>query len=370
MSFFDEDVDTRRRTSARPRRSAPSRGASSDHQAVLIRRVVALGGGLLLLLLLALGINSCRSNAKENGLKDYNRAAASIARDSETQVGRPFFGLFSGDAANSPTDLQTSVASLRVEAEKQLKRAEDLSVPDEMVPAHRSLLIALEFRRDGLDAIGQKVRTAVGDQGDASTEAATSIAGQMQSFLASDVIYRARVQPLIKEVLDGEEIGGQDIPGSRFLPNLSWLDPQTVSDRLGGGGGSSDDTGSNATPAPGTHGTGIVSVGVGETTLQPGTPNRIPLSGPPTFAVRFANQGENDERNIRVVVRVTRSGAQPIQGTDTVSTVARGATGEATVRLPRAPATGAASTVTVQVRPVPGEKVTDNNEQEYQALFE
>lgn len=369
MSFFDEDVDTRRRTSARPRRSAPSRGASSDHQAVLVRRGVALGGALVLLLLLALGVNSCRSSQKENGLKDYNRAVASIARDSETQVGRPFFGLFSGNAASSPTDLQTSVASLRQEAEKQLKRAEDLSVPGEMVPAQRSLLIALEFRRDGLDAIGQKVRTALGDQSDAATEASTSIAGQMQSFLASDVIYRARVQPLIKQVLDDEEIGGQDIPGSRFLPNLSWLDAQTVADRLGGGGtGGEADT--NATPAPGTHGTGLVSVGVGETTLQPGTPNRIALSGAPTFTVRFANQGENDERNIRVVVRVTRSGAQAIQGTDTVSTVARGATGEATVRLPRAPATGAASTVTVQVRPVPGEKVTDNNEQEYQALFE
>lgn len=369
MSFFDEDVDTRRRTSARPRRSAPSRGPSSDQQTVLVRRGVALGGGIVLLLLLALVVNSCRSSAKENALKDYNQAVASIARDSETQVGRPFFGLFSGDAADSPTDMQTSVASLRVEAERQLTRAEDLSVPGEMVPAQRSLLNALEFRRDGLDFIGQRIRPALGDQGDAATEAATSIAGQMQSFLASDVIYRARVQPLIKQVLDSEEIGGQDIPGSRFLPNLSWLDPQTVAERLGGGGaGGGDEEG--GTPAPGTHGTGLVSVAVGETTLQPGTPNRIALSGPPTFTVRFANQGENDERNVRVVVRVTREGAQAIQGSDTVSSVAQGATGEATVRLPRAPATGAASTVEVEVRPVPGEEMTENNSQEYQALFE
>ena len=29
--------------------------------------------------------------------------------------------------------------------------------------AHQSLLIALEWRRDGLDAIAQQIRTALGD---------------------------------------------------------------------------------------------------------------------------------------------------------------------------------------------------------------
>jgi hypothetical protein len=368
MSFFEEDADSRRRT-PRPRRAAPSGGPASDQQTLLVRRGVALGGGVLLLLLLLFLINSCRSSAKENGLKDYNREVASIARESESQVGRPFFGLFSGDSAGSARDLQTGVAGLRTEADDQLERAERIDTPDEMTPAQRSLLIALELRRDGLDFIAGRVRTALGDEGDAADEANTAIAGQMQSFLASDVLYRARVQPLIKTALDDAEIGGQDIPGSKFLPDIAWLSPATVASRLGGSGGGGSSS-SDEDPAPGLHGNGLQSVSVGDTRLSPTAANRIPAAGgAPTFSVAFINQGENDEQDVRVDVRVTGGGGQAITGSDTIDSVARGATATASVRLPRAPATGAALTITVRVRPVPGEEKTDNNEQEYRALF-
>ncbi len=370
MSFFEEDADSRRRT-PRPRRAAPSGGPASDHQTLLVRRGVALGGGLLLLVLLLFLVNSCRSSAKENGLKDYNREVASIARESETQVGRPFFGLFSGDAPGSARDVQTGVAGLRTEADDQLKRAERIDTPDEMTPAQRSLLIALELRRDGLEFIAGRVRTAVGDQGDAADEATTAIAGQMQSFLASDVIYRARVQPLIKSALDKAEIGGQDIPGSKFLPDIAWLSPRTVANGLGGsGGGGNGSSSSTDKPAPGLHGNGLQNVSVGDTRLSPDGANRIPAAGgPPTFDVAFINQGENDEQDVRVDVSVAGGGGQAIAGSDTIAAVARGATATAQVRLPRAPAAGAALTITVKVRPVPGEKMTDNNEQEFRALF-
>jgi hypothetical protein len=369
MSFFEEDGESRRRT-PRPRRAAPSGGPPSDHQTLLVRRGVALGGGLLLLVLLLLLINSCRSNAKENGLKDYNREVASIARDSESQVSAPFFRLMSGQTAGS-TDVQTGVASLRSEADDQLDRAERIDTPDEMAAAQRSLLIVMELRRDGLDFIARRVRAAVGDDGDAADEATTSIAGQMQSFLTSDVLYRARVQPLIKSALDEAEIGGQDIPGSKFLPDIAWLSPATVADRLGAGGsGGGSGSSRDEEPAPGLHGSGLESVSVGDTRLTPDGANRIPAAGgPPTFSVAFVNQGENDEEDVRVDVRVSGGGGQPIAGSDTIDSVARGATATASVRLPRAPPTGAAVTITVRVRPVPGEEKTDNNEQEYRALF-
>ena len=370
MSFFDEDVDTRRRAAPRPRRSSSPSGPGSDQQTLLVRRGVALGGGLLLLVLLALLVNSCRSSAAENGLKDYNREVTSIARASETQVARPFFGLFSSQAADSPTDLQTAISSLRVEAENQLDQAEGLDVPDEMVPAQRSLLIALELRRDGLDFIAQRARAALGDEGDAADEATAAIAGQMQSFLASDVVYRARVVPLIDQAFDDAEIGGQEIAGSRFLPNLSWLSPRTVATRFGGGGGGDGGNANDDEPSPGRHGTGLESVSVGDLTLEPGAANRIPATGPPTFDVRFANQGESDEQDVRVDVRVTpEGGGQAITGSDTVDTIAQGASATASVALPRVPPTGEAVTITVRVRAVPGEEMTDNNEQEYPAQF-
>lgn len=389
MSFFEEEPPTRR-TATPPRRraaasTAPPRrtggggaggsgGPGSDQQTLLVRRGVAIAGAVVLFLLLAVVINSCRGSARENALKDYNRQASSIARESETQVGEQFFGLFGAKAAEaSPTDLQTQVASLRQEADQQFRRAKRLDVPDAMVPAQRSLLIALELRRDGLDVVGLRIRAALGDDGDAADEATQSIAGQMQSFLASDVVHRARVVPLIKEALDDAEVGGQEIDGSKFVPGVQWLSPTFVGERLGSGGGGGDSgssTPNDDEPEPGTHGTGLTSVSVGETALTPDGSNRIAAAGAPTFDVEFANQGENDEQDVRVDVSVQGESGAAIRGSDTVDTIARGATATASVRLPRTPPTGQALTITVRVRAVPGEEMEENNTQEFQALFE
>jgi hypothetical protein len=132
-------------------------------------------------------------------------------------------------------------------------------------------------------------------------------------------------------------------------------------------------TGRNAsgTPAPGTHGHGLVSVAVGDVTLQPGdVANRVPAKPAPVFKVTFENQGENDEFDVKVVVTVTPdSGGKPIKVERTVDTVATKQTAEATLALPKTPPAGVAATVTVEVKAVPGEKKTDNNKLEYRVLF-
>jgi len=374
MSFFEEDAPTRRRTTPpRARRAAPSGPSDGgDQQTLLVRRATAVGIFVLFAVVLLFLVNSCRSTASENALKDYNRDVAEIATASQTQVGRQLFELLGGQGDSAPADLQTSVSSLRVEAENELDRAESLEVPEAMVPAHRSLLIALELRRDGLDFVAKRVRAALGNEGDAAEEATTAIAGQMQAFLASDVLYASRVRPLIQQAFDRKEIGGQEVARSSFVPDIAWLSPQVVAQRLGGGGGGGGNAGgrNDEAIAPGLHGTGLTSVSVGDTTLTEGGANRIASSGPPTFDVQFANQGESDEQDVRVDVAVSGGGGRAITGSDTVETIARGATATASVELPRVPPTGTALTIRVRVRPVPGEEKTDNNEQEYSALFE
>jgi len=120
-------------------------------------------------------------------------------------------------------------------------------------------------------------------------------------------------------------------------------------------------------PAPGLHGTGIDSVQVGDLTLQPGAPNRIPSTSR-EFLVTFTNQGENDEVNIQVVLRIEGAG-QPIRVVRTVQSVPQGAQAEATLALNRTPPVDQPVTIRVDVKPVPGEKKTDNNTASYDAIF-
>jgi hypothetical protein len=84
--------------------------------------------------------------------------------------------------------------------------------------------------------------------------------------------------------------------------------------------------------------------------------------------VRFTNQGENDEFDVKVTVAI-EGGDKPIKVSRTVDTVAKGQTAEATLALGQKPPTGAAVTVKVTVAKVPGEQKTDNNTASYDVLF-
>jgi hypothetical protein len=368
LSFFDED-DEPRRTTPRPRRARPAGGGvATDSQTLLIRRAVAGGVALLLFILLAFAIKTCRDSAHENALRDYNRQLSAIGSDSASQVGKPFFELLTQGGA--PQDLQTNISSYRVQAEQQYDQATRLDVPGEMKGAQQAALMALEWRRDGLERIATQISTALGDEGEAADQAIKNIAGQMEVFLASNVAWQTRVVPFVKSALDDAGIGGQKIGSSEFLTNIDWLQPQTIATVLdqqltsGGGGGGGEPTG------PGLHGTGLDSTTYGDVTLQPGgVNNRLTFQPNQPFVVKFTNQGENDEFDIKVTVRLSTDSGSPITLSKTVPKLVPQESAEVELPLDRTPALGAAVTIRTQVAKVPGEEKLDNNRSEYLALF-
>ena len=367
MAFFDEGDEPRTRAQA-PRRRPPSGGGGSDADAIRNRRIVA---GVLVLgiaLLLVIALRGCLQSRADNALKDYNEDVGRVIAQSDRDVGRPFFDLLQR-GEDSPVELESQVNQLRVTAERQVSTAEDFSAPDEVREAQRELLVVLDMRAQGLGRISSLVRDAYarGDGG-AAGEAVEGIAGQMQQFLASDVIYDARVKPFVTEALADREIGGQQIVDSQFLPNLGWLTPDTVAERLDveGGGGGGGDTGD---PAPGLHGHGLISVSAGDLALEPGeTANRIPAGEDTTFTVTFANQGDNEESDVLVRVRI-RGDGRPITAQKRVPSTQPGANTEVEVPLGQAPPIGTPVTIEVSVPKVPGEEKTDNNTQTYTAIF-
>lgn len=370
MSFFEEDDEPTRRQ-PRPRRAATTGGPGPDPQTLWARRGVAIGLGLLVLLVLVLAVDSCRDTSRKNSLKDYNRAVTAFVQQSDTDVGAGFFEQLRQAGNDSAGDLQTSISGLRVQSETILDQAEKVKTPDPMVPAQRSLLIALELRRDGLDFIAKRIASAIGDSSDAADQAIEEIAGQMQAFLASDVLIEARVTPVVKQALDDAQIGGQPVVATDgFLPSLSWLQPAFVAEQLGT---QLSEGGKNRDPkqptGPGKHGTGLVSVAIGSITLKPGVANRVPLAGNPAVTVKFANQGDNDEFDIKVTVSLKGPG-KAIKASKTIDTVVKGVEATANIQLPSTPTAGEAYQMTVSVAGVPGEVTTDNNKQTYDVFFE
>ena len=376
LSFFDEgDEPTRARPArpARPRRPATAGGGGAgsppDRQTARLRQAVGLGALIVLAFVIVLGFKGCLDSRKDNALKDYNRNVTAVVTDSDQSVGKPFFQRMANGARNSQ-GLQVQINQLRLAAEDDVKRAKAFSVPGDMSAAQRNLELVLNLRAEGLTKIADQIPAALG-RGQTSQDAIDRIAGEMQAFLASDVVHAERVAPLIRDALDKNGVKGQQIAGSRFMTDVSWLAPATVASRLGRTAGGSA-TGSSGPVAPGLHGHGLLSTSVGAVTLQPAAPgvvNRVPWSANPTITVKFANQGDNDESNVKVSVSVKATAAKAITVTKTIAQTKSKTTATVNIPLGQAPPAGVPTTATLSVAKVPGETNTTNNRSTYTVIF-
>ena len=351
------------RTASRPSRPPRSRRGGPD-QSVIVRRAIAVGAVVVVVLLLGLGVKSCLDSSADQSLRDYTRSASGLIDESDQQVGEPLFEALSQQRGGGSLDRETQVNELKVTADSLVDRAERLDTPDEMQPAQRNLVMALDLRAHGISKLAQQLGIAAGEDG--RDEAIQQIAGQMQAFLASDVLYSQVVYPNMRNALADASLQNEPVPRGNFLPDLGWLDPQIVAQRLGT---QFDEPGKPARkPAPGPHGTTLETVTVNETPLVPDTENAVTVSGTVTFSATFLNDA-NEEQDVVAKVELA-GGGEPIVATKTIPTVE--AAGEATVDipLPKAPPTGTPLDATVSIEPVPGEETTDNNSQSFTVTFE
>jgi len=186
----------------------------------------------------------------------------------------------------------------------------------------------------------------------------------MQVFLASDVLLKNRFAVVLQDALEREDISAT--PAGRgaltFVDDTDWLDPDFVADQIAGLRGS----GGSATP--GLHGNGLGQVSLGGVALTPGAGATVPLTRDAAFDVQVVNQGESTETDVSVTVKVGQ-GADAIELEETIDEIAAGELKTATIPLQEQPPTGQNVPISVRVKPVPGEEVTDNNEAEFTVIF-
>ena len=331
-----------------------------DQHTLMVRRRIAAGVAVVLLIVIVLLVNGCLKSQKVQSLKDYNRNVSALAQESVAQVSTPLFTTLTGAAAKSAVNVEVQVDQLRMLAQSIAERAKGLSVPGEMSSAQRDLLLAFNFRAEAMTKIAALLPPLLGSQ---SQQASTAMAGEMEVFLASDVIYSQRVAPLIQEALSSNNVHGVGTSPSRFLPNLGWLEPSTLLSRVTG-----HTTGSQTGVAPGTHGSSLVSVSVGTNTLAPEpTLNHISGGGSPTFTVIVENTGSNPETNVKVDMTVTAGGKQ-FKASHVINTTESGAKVNVEIPVTGIPL-GVASKIEAYVEPVPGEESTENNKGTFLAIF-
>jgi hypothetical protein len=319
----------------------------------LLRRGLALGGALILLILIVLGIKGCLDARANRELSDYARNVNAIVQETQ-QTSKQFFSKLEDPAGLSVTDFVNAVNADRSAVDNFATRVEDLSTPGDMGNAQRNLELTYELRRDAMDEIADKMPTALGDAG--AEKAMAAIANQMKKLLASDVVYETVARPEMESVLEANGIS-DEVPKSSFLPDEKWLEESEVSSALGAISGSS------AATTGGIHGLGLIGVSVNGTELVEGGAASVAGEEGVEVEVTVQNQGESTESGVTVVVTVEGNTTS-----EQIDEIEAGA--EATVTVPLTPAPSGEVTLEVEVQPVTGEKVTENNEASYVLVVE
>jgi hypothetical protein len=355
LAFLDEEEAL-----APPGGDEPPFRRARDHQRqIMVRRAVGVGVIVLILILIVLGIRGCLNARKERSFENYARDLNAIAAQS-TQLSSDFFGRLNDPGNLTPLSFEAEVKAGRGAMESLADRVESLNTPDELSGAQGELELAFQLRRDALTGISDQISTALGDQG--RNEAVNSIAGYMNYFLASDVLYE-RAGGEINAELEDQGIS-QQVPESVFLTQPErWLDPLQVSSALARVSG-----GRQATS--GTHGLALYQTTVqpGDVSLDPSSTATISGTGPPEIEVQVQNQGDSEEADVAVSFELT-GGAQTISGDATIPRIAAGGIQTASLPIDPAPDPGQQLTLDVTVLPVPGEQIADNNRSTYQVTF-
>jgi hypothetical protein len=322
----------------------------------MLRRLLALGAALVVLVLLVLGVKGCLDARARGALSDYARDVKQLVGETG-QTSKAFFGQLEEPGSLSVTEFVEQVNADRSAMTSLATRVDGLSAPGGMSDAQKSLELVYELRASAMETIAEKMPTALGEAGAAKATAA--IAKQMQQLLAADVLYESVTRPEINGELADEGVEGKDVPKSTFLPDgTKWLDESEVKRALGSVSGSS-----GGEPSPGVHGLGLLGVSIGGTELTPETANSVVTEGTPEVEVVVQNQGESTENGLTVVVI-----ANGKETTQEIPTLEAGA--EETAIVPLTPAPQGETTLEVEVEPVPGEQVTENNEATYTVNFE
>jgi hypothetical protein len=365
---FFEDLDTRERPprgeeERQPRPAKPGRpprrpaGPGLPPRARLVGLVAF---AVVIVVLLVFLIASC-GGSKKGAYERYMAQAAAVAKDSE-QVGRGLNAALTTPGIK-PTELALKLEGLAAQQRLGLTTAEALDAPGPLREEQRSLLDALRFRFLGLRALADVFRDTAGSR-DVSGSA-LQLAQQAQRLVASDVIWDDLFRSAAITVLRQEGVRGVPVPDSNVVPSPDFGSPRywvPVFERVNGA--------AVGRPTGGLHGTGLVETRAlpSGMVLREDQENVVRAGTDLGFAVTVENTGDAQEVQVKVTLTIQQQ-PSPIVATQTIDVIDPGQRKTVTFRDLGQVAFAVRTTVSVDVKPVPGEANPENNSKSYPVIF-
>jgi hypothetical protein len=364
---------SRRGRSGRPRGGGGGRrGGASGAGALLqnprARLLLGIVFAIILALVVLLVVRDCQRSQLEDSYTDYLNNVAQIVQTSADQ-GRELREVLSNTEGLTPPQLRERVAAINTAAEALVSQAEDLGPPGALSQSQASLVTLLQYRVNGLTNLATNLPTLLQAQEEDFT--AGGIAQQMQRFLASDIIYEDSFAAPARAAMEKDDITGVEVPTLQpFLANDTLATTEGAKTLLPGLRRTAATDADTGEPTDGNlRGNSLVQTEAlpSETRLSADTPTTVEASENLKWRVTVRNSGDFVETN--VVVTATFSypnapnDAEVREGS--IPSVEPGQ--EVSIEIPGPTNIDyrEQGNLVIEIQPVQGESVVDNNRAEY-----
>lgn len=348
------------------------RGGASGGAALLqnprARLVLAIVFAIILALVVLLVVRDCQRSQLESSYTDYLNNVAQIVQTSADQ-GRELREVLSNTEGLTPPQLRERVTAINTQAQELVVQAEDLGPPGALSQSQASLVTLLQYRINGLTNLAANLPTLLQAQEENFT--AGGIAQQMQRFLASDVIYEDSFAAPARAAMEKDDITGVEVPALQpFLANDTLATTEGAKALLPGlrrTAATNPDTGE---PTDGNlRGNSLVQTEAlpSETRLSADTPTTVEASENLKWRVTVRNSGDFVETNVVVTATFSYPNApnDAEEREGSIPTIEPGQ--EVSIEIP-----GPSNidyrdqgNLVIEIKPVQGESVIDNNRAEY-----
>ena len=328
---------------------------------------VLIAFAAVLILVITLVVRDCQRNQLEDQYTSYLNGVAKLVNDS-AQQGQQLRQVMANPRGDRPPVLRQKVQALSQQAGGLVDQANTLDPPGSLKDAQNSFVTALEYRVTGLSTLAANLPTIL-ERNDVDFQANT-IAGSMQRFLASDVIYQDSFAGPAAQALDEDNFTGTPVPKAQpFLPNPALASNEGARTLLPSLKRRSASSGSGAGASGTLRGTSLVSTQAlpSQTRLSPGSPTSVQGGADLKWRVTVENGGDFDESNIVVTATLSYPSApnQPDAKQASIDSLKQGKSTTVDIPGPTTPVFGEQGTLRIEIQPVSGESSTDNNAAEY-----
>lgn len=341
----------------------PLRPGPPGGRTPIVRLAALVGAAILLAVVIVLWVSSCGGGDTE-AYEDYMGSVSSLVQDANG-IGANLAEVITSRGVTLE-DIDAQLAGLARQQQQVVARANDLEPPGPLLTEQQSLVESMQLLESGL--LGLQRAFSEIQLASEPEVAGQALAQQAARLVAGDVVYEDLFRARSQEVMRNEGVTGVNVPELTFITGEDLVSQASltafVTRLIQGGGGEDGDV-----PA-GLHGNGIESVRAEPAgiELSQTEENTIAASDQLRFLVSVRNSGEFQETQVRVRLVIQFSGG-PIRKTEEIDVINPEQTKTVEFSDFANITFGEPTTLTVTVRPVPGEENTSNNVAEFPIIF-